>query len=104
MTAQGYTTRIASPSDLPGVLLVQRNAFTRVARAYDLPADVLPPLTESLEDLERLAAEGTLFLIAIADDGRIAGTVRGTPRAGPWRWDGWRSRTASRARASAPRS
>ncbi|MBA4370515.1 MAG: GNAT family N-acetyltransferase [Coriobacteriaceae bacterium] len=80
MTPEGHTIRTATASDLPGILVVQRNAFSRVARAFGLAADGLPPLTETLEDLERLAAEGTLFVVALAADGRITGSVRGTPR------------------------
>lgn len=86
MTATGTGRRehdisitVASRADLPEALRVQRAAFTRVAAALDIPADRLPPLRETLADLERLHDTGFRFLVARNDD-RLLGTVRAEQR------------------------
>jgi ribosomal protein S18 acetylase RimI-like enzyme len=71
--------RIGGRADLREVLSLQRAAFTRVAREFGLRADELPPLTETLEDLEQLADEGSRFFLATVDE-HPAGTVRARVR------------------------
>ena len=64
--------------DLEQVLGVQHRAFGRVAEMYDIrPAD-LPPLNESLEDLEALLDGGTRFFVCESRHGSIVGSVRAT--------------------------
>lgn len=67
--------RVASRSELPELLTVQRDAFLRVARMFDIPVDRLPALAESVEDLASLMDAGYVFLGAW-NDGRAVGTVR----------------------------
>jgi len=69
--------REAGAFDLPGVLEVQHDGFGRVAREHGLEPDDLPPLRESLQDLQRLLTEGTRFFVALDGD-RVVGTVRGS--------------------------
>lgn len=71
----------ATPEELPALLAVQKEAFSRVARQFDLPFDRMPPITESLEDLERFLGEGMRFLVALDPDGQVVGTVRGCSNA-----------------------
>lgn len=72
--------RVARIGQLTDVLRVQHEAFRRVAAAFDIPLDVLPPTREDLAGLERLHGAGVRFLVAVAD-GRVVGTVRGHVRA-----------------------
>ena len=68
--------REAFRTDLPGVLAVQHDAFSRVAEALGIePAD-LPPLRETLEQLEDLLLAGARFFVAADPLGRIVGSVR----------------------------
>lgn len=78
---EGTTVRIsrASAPDLPAILQVQRGAFGRLAESLGIDPAVMPPITESLEDLGALMESGTVFLKAHAGD-RVLGTVRGTPQ------------------------
>lgn len=69
--------REAFLADLPGVLAVQRDAFSRVASALHIHPHDLPPLCESLEQLEALLVAGTRFFVAVEPSGRIVGSVRG---------------------------
>lgn len=71
--------RLAARHELPGVLEVQRQAFTRVSEMFEIPQDEMPPLTETVDDLERLADEGYRFFVAVSG-GRVVGTVRGVMR------------------------
>ena len=73
-----FSTREAHAGDLPAVLQVQRQAFGRVARMFDIDPAQLPPLTESLEDLSALIAQTTRFFVACDEEGSIVGSVRGT--------------------------
>jgi len=73
-----FQTREATRADLPGVIAVQRHAFARVAEELGIRARDLPPLNETLDDLERLAASGTRFFVAVDEAGRIIGGARGT--------------------------
>jgi GNAT superfamily N-acetyltransferase len=75
-----FTTRAARVCDLPGVLAVQHRAFGRVARGLGIPPDRLPPLTESLGDLERLYDTGIRFFVAVDTTGAVVGSVRGQLR------------------------
>lgn len=72
-----YAVREARREELALVLGVQRRAFERVARELGIRGDDLPPLQESLADLEALMDAGTRFFIAVGDAGRILGSVRG---------------------------
>lgn len=71
--------RVATRADLPDVLRVQRAGFRRVARALQIPVEELPPLRETLDDLEALSENGFTFFAADAA-GRIVGTVRSETR------------------------
>jgi len=76
----GIVVTEASRQHLAALLAVQHRAFGRVARAYGIDPDVLPPLRESTEDLERLLDDGMRFFIAWAPDDHVLGSVRGEER------------------------
>lgn len=80
MTFPDVRIEPAASRDLDDILGVQRRAFTRVARDYDLPAEEFPPVRESLEDLRALMEGGTRFWKAVDSAGRVVGSVRATPR------------------------
>lgn len=67
---------LAVREELPAILAVQREAFGRVARAIGIEAERLPPLTETLDDLEALFEAGTVFFSAVSIDGEVVGSVR----------------------------
>jgi ribosomal protein S18 acetylase RimI-like enzyme len=72
----------AERADLPRSLEVQHRAFARVARWLGIDDhSQLPPVAETLEDVERLIdVQGAVVLVARAGGGRdapIVGTVRG---------------------------
>ena len=69
----GVTIEQARPSDAIDILAVQRLAYQREALLY--ADDTLPPLTESLRDVE-LAFSSSTVLKAVIDQ-RIVGSVRG---------------------------
>lgn len=71
-----FTVREAKTEDLPGILRVQHNAFRRVALAFSIEPHRLPPLVESLEDLEALEAQGMRFFAAFSAEGQVVGAVR----------------------------
>jgi len=78
------TVREAAVGDLAEVLRVQRAAFRRVARRFGFPEAEMAPLTETLDQLEALLAQGmrTFIAVAAAEEGeRVVGTVRGAVRA-----------------------
>ncbi|QJC50503.1 GNAT family N-acetyltransferase [Paenibacillus albicereus] len=62
----------ARQEDLPEILTLQRLAYLSEAALYDGMA--IPPLTQTLEELERDHQEG-IVLIAV-EDGGIVGSVR----------------------------
>ncbi|QLD13250.1 GNAT family N-acetyltransferase [Microbacterium oleivorans] len=64
--------RPIDPADAGEVLTLQRAAFVQEALIYD--AVDMPPLTQTLEELEAELV-GNLGLVAV-DDGRIVGAVR----------------------------
>jgi len=70
--------REAFLNDLPGVLAVQYDAFSRVANALGVDPSDLPPLQESLGQLEALRSAGTRFFVAVDSLERVVGSVRGT--------------------------
>jgi ribosomal protein S18 acetylase RimI-like enzyme len=79
----GVTVRLAARKDLPEVLRVQRAGFRRVAARFGLTESELPPMRETLDDLETLRAAGVRTFIAVARDARaerVVGTVRATLR------------------------
>ncbi len=76
------SVREAQASDLAAVLRVQHDAFGRVAEEYGIPADALPPLRETAEDLGRLMTVGTRFWVACDAEGTVLGSVRGTDQEG----------------------
>lgn len=76
MNEQSFHTRIARRDDLPAILDVQRQAFTRVADELDIDPSRMPPLSEQLDDLLRLLADGTTFLVACDGAGAVIGSVR----------------------------
>jgi len=72
----------AGLADLPEALRVQHCAFARVARWLGMEdASQLPPMAETLEDVERLVEDqGAIVLIARTGEGMagpVVGTVRG---------------------------
>lgn len=69
--------RTATSEDLQSLLVVQHEAFRRVADELSIDACALPPLMETLTDLEALMASGTRFFVAL-DDSRVIGGVRAT--------------------------
>lgn len=73
----GFEVRRATRSDLPAVLAVQHEAFGRVAEWFDIDPDVLPPLQETLTDLEALMSSGTRFYVAVGPGAAVVGSVRG---------------------------
>lgn len=62
----------ATHDDLPGILKIQRDAYQAEARIYN--DDSLPPLRDSLADLEAALARGIVLKAEL--DGRLAGSVR----------------------------
>jgi ribosomal protein S18 acetylase RimI-like enzyme len=79
----GVTVRTANASDLPEVLRVQHEGFRRVAVSAGVPEHELPPVAESLADLEALFADGVRTFVGVdtaAAGERIVGTVRATER------------------------
>jgi ribosomal protein S18 acetylase RimI-like enzyme len=84
------TVRVAGDGDLSEVLRVQHVAFERVATRHGLARDDMAPLTERLDDLQALAADGVRTFVATvasrssrdrdAAAGPIVGTVRATVR------------------------
>lgn len=72
-----YEIREGRHDELSGVLSVQHGAFARVARELGIREQDLPPLKETLADLESLFAAGTRFLVALDVEGRVIGSVRG---------------------------
>lgn len=72
----GVTIRVATRADLPEILRVQHAAFTRVASGAGIDPQLMSPVRESLEDLQRLQEGGMHTLVAL-DGNRIVGTVRG---------------------------
>ncbi|MDO8963234.1 MAG: GNAT family N-acetyltransferase [Coriobacteriia bacterium] len=69
----------ARRADLAGVLRVQCDGFSRIARRFDIDPDILPPLRETIIDLQSLFDAGTLFLVAWSSS-VIVGTVRAQVR------------------------
>lgn len=62
---------------------MQRAAFRRVADKFGVPDSKMPPVSETLEKLEKLLADGVHTFIAVVPDGgaeRVIGTVRATTR------------------------
>lgn len=67
-----YELRAAVPSDAGEVLTVQRAAFVQEAQSHRDP--FLPPLTETLAQVEQAIAAGEALVLRA--DGRLVGTVR----------------------------
>ncbi|MFP4362995.1 MAG: GNAT family N-acetyltransferase [Spirochaetia bacterium] len=65
----------ATKSDLKKILSIQHSAFKDVAKFYKVREQDLPPLCETLQDLDS-QFQDHIILKALADD-RIIGTVRG---------------------------
>jgi ribosomal protein S18 acetylase RimI-like enzyme len=63
----------AAPKDAEEILALQKLAYQVEARRYD--DWTLPPLTETLDNLRRDFAS-SVILKALADDGRLIGSVR----------------------------
>ncbi len=64
---------------LHAIVEVQHQAFTRVSFHLGIPATDLPPLTEGLEDLERMMAKDSRFFVAL-QRGSVIGAVRAQER------------------------
>jgi GNAT superfamily N-acetyltransferase len=67
---------LATREELPAILAVQHDAFGRVARMFAIDPDQLPPLAETVADLEALADKGTVFFTALSSGGEVVGSVR----------------------------
>lgn len=78
MTASDVLVREATRADMPGVLTVQYDAFSRVASTLGIDPSDLPPLRESLGQLETLLSDGTRFFVAVDSLNRVVGSVRGS--------------------------
>lgn len=76
------TIRTARRDELPTILAIQHDAFGRVAAEYGIARHHLPPLTETVSDLEALYDAGTHFYIAITGTGQACGAVRHTQHGG----------------------
>lgn len=81
----GVAVREAHRRELPDVLRVQRAGFTRTALGLGIPPTEMPPVCESLQQLEELRDGGMRTFVAIvhgSDGGElVVGTVRGLLRA-----------------------
>lgn len=73
-----FTVRVAERSGLEAILAVQRDGFGRISSMLGIPAESLPPLVETLGDLEALFDAGTRFFAAVTPGGDTIGTVRAT--------------------------
>lgn len=82
MSEQAFHVRIARQGDLEAVLDVQHQAFARVADELDIDPSRMPPLTEGLEDLLTLLANGTTFFVACDGAGTVIGSVRASRNEG----------------------
>ena len=69
----------ALQADLPAILALQRLAYQSEARL--LNDDNIPPLRQTLDDLERELRTGTILKLT-DDDGAILGSVRGHAQGG----------------------
>lgn len=79
----GVTVREATRAELPHVLRVQRTGFSRVAARIGIDPTEMPPVRESLDELERLADDGMRTFVATVpgEAGEVfVGTVRGQLR------------------------
>jgi len=74
--------RRATRDDLGWVLDVQHDAFGRVARLYGIDPAILPPMQETVADLEALLDAGTTFFVACAEPEVVVGSVRSHIRDG----------------------
>lgn len=72
--------RAAEPRDLPAILELQYLAYRSEAEL--LGNFEIPPLKETMADLERLLRRGALFLKAVSGGKEIVGSVRGMARDG----------------------
>jgi ribosomal protein S18 acetylase RimI-like enzyme len=82
-SAPPVTVRLAGDSELPEVLRVQKAGFRRVAARFGFTDEDMPPLRETLTDLEALRATGVRTFLAVtgAEKGEcVVGTVRATVR------------------------
>jgi GNAT superfamily N-acetyltransferase len=68
--------QLAGRRELDAVLAVQREAFGRVARELGIQPDDLPPLCETLSDINTLFDAGVRFWVA-----RVGSSVVGSVRA-----------------------
>jgi ribosomal protein S18 acetylase RimI-like enzyme len=74
------TIREARPEDVGPAVEVQHRAFTRVAIELGFDPALLPPVSETVEEVGALLAErAARLLVAFAGDGTLVGTVRGVP-------------------------
>ena len=81
--SETFQISVATPEDLPRVLEVQHQAFSRVASELNIePRELLPPLRETLDDLRRQFLSGTTFFVARLASGKVIGSVRATPHGG----------------------
>ncbi len=71
---------LALREELPAILAVQHEAFGRVARMFAIDPPQLPPLAETVADLEALADHGIVFFTALSPDGAVVGSVRAEVR------------------------
>jgi GNAT superfamily N-acetyltransferase len=67
---------LATREELPAIIVVQHEAFGRVARMFSIPAAQLPPLAETVADLETLFDGGIVFFTALSASDVVVGSVR----------------------------
>ncbi len=76
----GWDLRVATPADVPELLVTQRGIWVEEARLNDLWD--IPPLVEDLDDVRAGLREWTTWLLR--DHGRLIGGVRTKPHGSSW--------------------
>lgn len=77
-TRSSHVVREARRDELAAILDVQRRAFGRVASDLGIDPALLPPIRETFEEVASLFDSGARFFVALSDEDRIIGSVRGT--------------------------
>lgn len=76
----GWDLRVATPADVPELLVMQRGIWVEEARLNDFWD--MPPLVEDLDDVRAGLNEWTTWLLR--HHGRLIGGVRTKPHGGSW--------------------
>lgn len=75
VSLDGIGISLAELGDLKPILELQRIAYQSEAKLLNNPS--IPPLRETLSDIERQYREGMVFLKAVDAEGMIIGSIRG---------------------------